>query len=181
MIWRCIIHFASMLLFAIFLILQTTAQEVTIGRDRELQAQRNCVRYCLTESGGNNIWARVGCADSDSCLCKDNIRPFVSSYLESCIQTHYKTCTDGQDYAIGVSIYDRYCNFAGPPTVSATPTAGPVPRPQVTATITLFTSTPTVTVLSSSARGMRLSLDTANNITVGLMLALSTIGYQVWI
>ena len=160
---------------------QKATQEVTLGSDRELVNERNCVQDCMDGVLGDTLWNAVGCANSDACLCKDNVRPYVSSYLASCIETYYKTCSDGQDYAIGVSIYDRYCDSKGPATVLVNPTAEPVPGPEGPGTVTLFTSKPTATVYLSSAPGTKLPKPSAYLLTLGLTFASSIVVHRAWV
>lgn len=143
--------------FAPFLLLllqalHVAAGSVTIQSISEVIEQRDCVRSCLGYGYGQKLPAALGCADSDSCICRANVRPYASSYIESCVQTAYTTCNDGVDYTIAVSLYDGYCTFTAPATVvvTQTPDATWNNQPQ---TVTLFTSPPTatVTVFSSDA------------------------------
>ncbi|KAF2687455.1 hypothetical protein K458DRAFT_295937 [Lentithecium fluviatile CBS 122367] len=114
-----------------------------------LELERPCVQNCL---GGANVVNNLECANVDSCICRADIRPAASSYLQSCIETYFTTCSGGPDYTNAVSIYDRYCNFTAPATVVVTQTSGATWSNQPK-TITTFTAPPTatVTVQSSSA------------------------------
>lgn len=128
--------------------------------DSDLAIQRGCVRNCFGHNYNIALWDAVGCPDNDSCMCRPDLRASASNRLSYCILTYYKTCSDGTDIAIATSIFNRFCSFTAPATVFVTPTpsvaaqsdAGPVTvtiPASAPITKTLFTSAPTVTILSS--------------------------------
>ncbi|KAH7068335.1 hypothetical protein BKA63DRAFT_112281 [Paraphoma chrysanthemicola] len=143
-----------------FLILLPFVQQAlaaNILSDAVLSIQRDCVQWCF--GGYTYIWKAVGCPQDDTCMCRPDLRGAASSRLSSCILTEWKTCSDGTDIAIATSIFNRYCSFTGPATVFVTPTptaGGGSNGGPVTVTVpatgpavrTVFTSAPTVTVLT---------------------------------
>ncbi|KAH7092284.1 hypothetical protein FB567DRAFT_235494 [Paraphoma chrysanthemicola] len=179
----------------LFLVLLTLGQQTraNIISDSDLARQRDCVRLCFGYNFQVPIWGAIGCPDDDSCMCRPDLRPSASSRLSYCILTQYKTCSDGTDIAMATSIFNRYCSFTGPATVIVTPTptnagqsfGGPV---TVTAAVrTVFTSAPTVTVLSSRPQSSGTSLHVANApaewflVMATLTTALSVLALRTWV
>lgn len=123
-------------------------QTISLLKDEALLQQRDCVRYCLGgEDNFEDLQNFLGCPDTNVCLCREDIRPSASAALETCIRSVYTTCKSGTDYEAAASIYDRYCSFTAPASAKADPTQ----TDSGTATVTKFTSAPTVTVSKSSS------------------------------
>lgn len=126
-----------------------TAQTVSLNSDSALLQQRDCVQYCMEGSGAGfgheDIVQAVGCGQSrvDSCFCRADLRPQASSYLSSCLYTDVHSCSDPTDYSAAISIYNAYCTFTAPETVTATPTSASdntAANGVVTVTVTTSTS-----------------------------------------
>ena len=127
----------------------STAGTITFNAEPAYKEARSCVRNCLDYNGG--LWQGIGCDNNDGCICNAVYRPSASSFLESCVETYYTTCTDGYDYTVAANIYDSYCGFTAADTVVITPTATAKATLNAPVTVTMFTSYPTVTVTTSSS------------------------------
>lgn len=130
----------------------TLSQTVSITTDPALRDVRQCVVRCV--AGGDAwhapLYSELDCGNSNSCFCQDRLRPQGSSYLSSCIFTDFSSCSE-PDYSSAVSIYNRYCSFTGPATVSAsaTPTSE---NTDVNGEVTVTeTTTPIITTTSVSS------------------------------
>ena len=122
---------------------------VTITEGAAIRAARICVRSCV-----DSLTFGIGCygAEGDSCLCAENLRPDGSRYLSSCLDR--STCDNPSDYGVATAVYDSYCKFTGPATVTAT--ASPAGAESSNAgngpvTVTITSSQPTVTVRSTAS------------------------------
>ena len=119
------------------------------------------MRYCVGD--GYGLVAGLGCDGSkgSSCFCAEHLRPDASSYLSSCLNSAYSTCHGSSDYGVATAVYDDYCHFTAPATVTAiaAPSAaspgGSVNNQPVTVTVT---STPLATAPARSTATPLLSI-----------------------
>ncbi|KAH8585718.1 hypothetical protein B0O99DRAFT_646356 [Bisporella sp. PMI_857] len=105
-----------------------SSTSISIGDEPILKTQRSCVVKCVGRGDctfGDDICGvavQLGCAGSNECFCRSDLRPSASSFLSSCIYTAFTTCADTVDYVATASIYDNYCSFTAPATTTATAT-----------------------------------------------------------
>jgi len=177
----------SRLLFHLFsLPALSYAASISIYYESAVLDARSCVEYCIAGSesglGHLNLGQALGCND-DSCLCRGDLRPKASDYLSSCIFTDSPSCSDSYDYMDAVSIYDNYCSFTGPATVTAEATqtdSNPSVNSIVTVTETRLTSGPTVTVSSSSSSFKQPTSSGEFAFTLLVVLAISTVAFAAF-
>jgi hypothetical protein len=134
--------------FVLIILPLIAAQTISLGSDSAILQQRDCVQYCIGTSG--YLVETLGCSKArlDSCLCRADLRPGASSYITYCLST--RSCANPTDYNAAVSIYNRYCTFTEPATVTATPTSGSDnTAANGLVTVTVTSTGPTVKVTST--------------------------------
>lgn len=111
-------------------------QTVSLFNQDSYEGLRTCVKPCYEAPSydGGNIFDVLNCAYPyrNSCLCREDLAPVVSSWFSSCVQSR---CTPATvDIAQALSGYSDYC-------------APNVPNNNVALT-TLDSSSPTTTVVA---------------------------------
>jgi hypothetical protein len=146
----------SLITSLIYRSIVSDAATISIGSDSDLTNQRDCVRDCIAGCYSNwgpcDLVGVLGCGDSNSCFCHEDLRSSASSFLSACVYTQYTSCSDQTDYDDAASIYDRYCTFTAPATVTAHATSAAQSRdPNAPVTITISNVATQIVTTSSFA------------------------------
>jgi hypothetical protein len=140
-------------------------QTVTISDENNYKNLRKCAQPCVTDSIGTDLFNVLSCASpyQNSCLCREDLAPIVSSWLSKCINSG---CTPATvDIAQAISVYGDYCTRN-------------VPNSNVALT-TLDSSSPTTTVVAittvTSGGSNSPASGSLQMLTAALVLAVATI------
>jgi hypothetical protein len=149
----------------LFLLPFSQTQTVTLTDEKNYEILRTCARPCVTNSFSTDLFTVLNCAypNQDSCLCREDLAPIVSSWLSKCINSF---CTPATvDIAQALSVYGDYCT-------------GNVPNSNVALT-TLDSSSPTTTVVAittvTSGGSNSPASGSLQMLTAALVLAVATI------
>jgi hypothetical protein len=127
-----------------------TAQSITISEVPSFIDARGCVRWCLDTDDYYNFHVELECY-TDKCLCQPDLRLKASSWLSSCLYTHYAECGNKAAETSAYDIFNTYCGFSGPATVYASSSA--TPNTAANGVVTVTREGPTTTIDSSSVPG----------------------------